>query len=549
MIRAAIYARFSSDQQNDRSIDDQIALCRQVCLRESMEVVSTFEDRAISGSSVINRPGFQALMRAAEALAFDVVVAEDVDRIARDQGDWHAARKRLDFLGIAVHTATGKVGKLDGALRALMGEMFIENLALHTRRGMEGVIREGRHAGGRAYGYVPVPGKPGELQIVHAEAEIIRQIFADYLHGVPPRTIARKLNERGVRPARGVRWSASSINGNVGRGGGILLNDLYVGRIVWNKVRMIKDPLSGKRVSRPNPKDQYRVSAAPHLRIVDDETFTSVQALKSSRGKVAAPKSRVPKRVFSGLLRCGSCGGGMSSNGSDRKGLRIQCSTYKESGSCVNGRRVYLDEVEALVLNGLCRELDQPVFLSEYVRTYNEERRRLAGEVGRDRAKLERRLVEIEREIERLVDSVAKGMPADAIGPRVQKLQQEKSANLEAIEAAARADTVVQLYPQALSGYRRILADLAADLRRGEPQDNFEVFGALRRLVTAIIVHAAPSTPGGDASKAADTRKMTIDVQGRLAALCENPATNSKGSMSGGLVVAGEGLEPPTPGL
>jgi site-specific DNA recombinase len=138
MIRAAIYARFSSDLQSDRSVEDQITLCREVCAREGMAVVSTFEDRAVSGASAVNRPGFRAMMQAAEARMFDCLVAEDVDRISRDQGDWHAARKRLDFLGITIHTAGGKVGKLDGALRALMGEMFIENLALHTRRGMDG---------------------------------------------------------------------------------------------------------------------------------------------------------------------------------------------------------------------------------------------------------------------------------------------------------------------------------------------------------------------------------------------------------------------------
>jgi site-specific DNA recombinase len=71
MIRAAIYARFSSDRQKDRSIDDQIALCRDLCARESMAVISTFEDRAISGAGAINRPGFQALMRAAEARSVD----------------------------------------------------------------------------------------------------------------------------------------------------------------------------------------------------------------------------------------------------------------------------------------------------------------------------------------------------------------------------------------------------------------------------------------------------------------------------------------------
>lgn len=176
MIRAAIYARFSSDRQNDRSVDDQIASCRELCAREGFGVVLTFCDREVSGASTVNRPGFQDLMRAAEALRFDVIVAEDVDRISRDQGDWHTARKRLDFLGIAIHTASGKVGKLDGALRALMGEMFLENLVVHTRRGLERVIRDGRHAGGRAYGYRAIAGKPGELEIDQAEAEIVRRL-------------------------------------------------------------------------------------------------------------------------------------------------------------------------------------------------------------------------------------------------------------------------------------------------------------------------------------------------------------------------------------
>jgi site-specific DNA recombinase len=161
-----------------------------------------------------------------------------MDRIFRDQADYHAARKSLDFLGVTFHTASGKVSKIDGALRVLMGEMFIENLRLHTRRGLEGVIRDGRHAGGRAFGYRAILGKPGELEIVEAEAEIVRGIFADYIAGKTPRAIAASLNARRVPPARGTIWNASSINGNFARGGGILLNDLYAGRIVWNKVRM-----------------------------------------------------------------------------------------------------------------------------------------------------------------------------------------------------------------------------------------------------------------------------------------------------------------------
>jgi site-specific DNA recombinase len=83
-----------------------------------------------------------------------------------------------------------------------MGEMYIENLALHTRRGMEGVIRSGRHPGGRAYGYLPVAGKPGELQIVEAEAEVVRSIFDAYVAGKTPRAIAADLNSRSIPAPR-----------------------------------------------------------------------------------------------------------------------------------------------------------------------------------------------------------------------------------------------------------------------------------------------------------------------------------------------------------
>jgi site-specific DNA recombinase len=210
MIRVAIYARFSSDLQNDKSVDDQIAFCREVCARNGMTVVLTFEDRAVSASSAKNRPGFIALMRAAAARLFDVVVAEDMDRIFRDQADYHAARKERDFLGITIHTATGKVTKIDGALRALMGEMYLENLALHVRRGLEGVIRDGRHAGGRAYGYSIVPGSPGELVIDDAQARIVQRIFARFVAGITPRAIAAELNADRIAAPRGTRWNASS---------------------------------------------------------------------------------------------------------------------------------------------------------------------------------------------------------------------------------------------------------------------------------------------------------------------------------------------------
>jgi len=105
-----------------------------------MTVTTVFEDAAVVWILRFEPARLRRMMRAAEARLFDVIVAEDMDRIFRDQGDYHAARKRLDFLGIGIHTASGKIGRLEGSLRALMGEMFVENLIVSRRRGLEAVV-------------------------------------------------------------------------------------------------------------------------------------------------------------------------------------------------------------------------------------------------------------------------------------------------------------------------------------------------------------------------------------------------------------------------
>jgi DNA invertase Pin-like site-specific DNA recombinase len=164
--RAAIYARYSTDLQNDRSIEDQVALCRAYAERAKLTVIETYADRAQSGSSTINRPGWQKLMRDADTSTFDVIIAEDVDRISRDEADYHGERKRLGFRGIKIHTAHGgEISQIEGSVRAMMSAHYLENLRHKVRRGLAGVIRSGRHAGGRSYGYRLVPGKPGELVI------------------------------------------------------------------------------------------------------------------------------------------------------------------------------------------------------------------------------------------------------------------------------------------------------------------------------------------------------------------------------------------------
>lgn len=223
MKRAAIYARYSSDLQTDRSIEDQLALCSDYAAKQGLSVVAIFDDKARSGASIMGREGILSLMDAARDKAFDVVVVEALDRISRDQEDLAGIYKRLTHVGVEIRAVhEGRADIVQIGIRGLVGALFLQDLAHKVRRGMSGVVREGRSAGGRAYGYAPVPGKPGELVIVPDEAAIVLRIFEEYAAGRTPRDIAGDLNAENVTPPRGVYWQASTINGSRQRANGIL---------------------------------------------------------------------------------------------------------------------------------------------------------------------------------------------------------------------------------------------------------------------------------------------------------------------------------------
>jgi site-specific DNA recombinase len=153
MKRTAIYARFSSELQQEHSIDDQIALCRNYAVKNGLNVVATFDDRARSGSSIYGRNGLMELLSPAREKKFDIVLTEALDRLSRDQEDLAGIWKRLSFFGIelrAVHEGTAD--SIQIGLRGLMGSLFLTDLAHKVRRGLQGVVRSGPSPGGRAYG-------------------------------------------------------------------------------------------------------------------------------------------------------------------------------------------------------------------------------------------------------------------------------------------------------------------------------------------------------------------------------------------------------------
>lgn len=521
--RAAVYARFSTDLQSERSVDDQIALCREFAGRNGFSVVAQYFDKARSGASIFGRDGLLALMDDARAGKFQTIIVEALDRLSRDQEDLAGLHKRLAFAGVeivAVHD--GRADAIQVGIRGLVSTLFLADLKNKVRRGMAGVIRDGRHAGGKAYGYRPTPGQPGIMQIYEPEAAIVRRIFSEAAEGRLPREIAAGLNRDGVPPPRGMSWNASTIVGSAQRGNGIARNPIYAGRIVWNRVRMVRDPETGKRVSRPNAESEHREADAPHLAIVGRDQYEAALAAIEGRAKRAkgGEFTRRPKRLLSGLLRCGHCGGGMSIHDRQANGsIRIRCTRSTESGACGNARRYRLERIEGAVISGLKGQLGHPELLAEYVRVYREERREEAARIARERTSLERRVSDLAGQMDRLMKAMARGvLPIEAVEAQYGPLKAEHE-RLSAELAEVAAAPGVELHPQAVAQYQRSVENLADRLNDLDDRTDAEAIAAFRALVDRVVVH---DKPGGG---------VEVEVIGHLSALIGAPAEILGGRM------------------
>jgi site-specific DNA recombinase len=377
-MRVAIYARYSSDNQREASIEDQVRECRTFIERQGWTLQQTYSDRALSGASML-RPGYQLLLQEAREGRFDVVVAEALDRLSRDQEDVAALYKRLRFASVALVTlAEGEITDLHVGLKGTMNALFLKDLADKTRRGLRGRVEAGKPGGGNAYGYDVVhelgpDGLPvrGKRRVNRAEAEVVRQIFAAYAAGRSARQIAHDLNARAIAAPGDRSWGASTISGNVARGTGILNNELYVGRLVWNKLRYIKDPETGKRVSRLNEPDRWVVKELPEFRIVDQELWDRVKARQAAMRCDTRPDVRIrpcdrrrPRYLLSGLVVCGVCGARYTKISADLFG----CAAARNKGAaaCDNLRNVRRDRLEATVLDGLRHHLMDPELFRDF---------------------------------------------------------------------------------------------------------------------------------------------------------------------------------------
>jgi site-specific DNA recombinase len=420
--QAAIYARYSSDRQSDASIEDQVRLCEELAKREGYGVVETYADRAVSGASML-RPGLQALMVDALAGRFTILIAEALDRLSRDHADVAAIYKRLSFAGVRILTLSeGWIEELHVGMKGTMNQLFLKDLAAKTRRGLRGRVEAGFSGGGNAYGYKVVrrlksDGElaTGEREIQPEEARIIQRIYEEFAAGHSPKSIAQNLNRDKVLGPRGILWRDTAIRGHRQRGTGILNNELYLGRLVWNRLRYVKDPSTGKRVSRQNDPADWITTEVPELRIIDDALWERVKARQVALDATPAVKGikasrfwerRRPDHLLTGLVHCGCCGGSYAAVGRDY----LACSAARKFATCKARKGIRRSVLEGIVLDLLKTRLMEPDAVAAFVRDFAELSNAQGAERFQDWSRLEAEHASIKRKLEGLYDAIAEGL-------------------------------------------------------------------------------------------------------------------------------------------
>lgn len=524
MTRVALYARYSSDNQRDASIEDQLRQCRERAAREGWTVVETYCDRAISGASLI-RSGIQSLLADAQAGRFDMVLSEALDRISRDQEDVAGVFKRLTFAGVTIFSLSeGEINELHVGLKGTMNALFLKDLAIKTHRGIRGRVEAGKIGCGNAYGYHVVHrldprGEPirGEREIIEEQAEVVRRIFREYVAGKGPHRIAADLNRDGIPSPTGKRWNDSTIRGNRVISSGILNCELYVGVIRWNRQKKLKNPDTGHLAYRLNPESEWIRAEAPELRIIPQELWDAAKArqdklttlykrhIDASREGMKRSLARNgglnathrPRTLLSGLLFCGCCGGSYARRGQDR----YACSNHVLGNGCDNVRTIAREVLEMRVLTGLRERMMAPEMTAEAMRAYAEETNRLNRDRRSTTEASRGQLAETTKAIAEIVRVIEQGGWHRALSERLTELE-AKQDSLTARLSHAPQD-VPDVHPRIAETYRRRIEHLTTALNH--PDDAAEAAEAIREIIDRIVI-----TPG------ATRRDLTITLQGEL---------------------------------
>lgn len=407
-MRAVIYARYSSHNQKDASIDQQLRVCRRYAEENGLTVVGEYADHALTGTTD-RRPEFLRMIKDAEKERFQIVLVYKVDRFARNRYDSATYKAKLKRHGVRLISAMEPIpetpeGILLESLLEGSAEYYSANLSQNILRGMRDNAQKCMvNNGGLPLGYKKGP--DGRYAIEPAEAEIVREIYRRYSAGESTQKITDDLNARGIRTSRGGAWNKNSLHR-------MLQNERYTGVYIWGDVRI-----------------EGGIPA-----IITREVFESVQHKREMiADKPARAKAKVDYLLV-GKLFCGHCLSPMiGDSGTSKSGATFNyynCNKRKHGHAC-DKTPVKKTWIEDLVVSAT----RQHCLTDEVIdRVADQVMKRQEEEANSCRlASLEAELSEVKKGINHAVDAIIAGYASETLKEKLEALEKRKNELEDAI--------------------------------------------------------------------------------------------------------------------
>ncbi len=425
--RAVVYARFSSNNQRDESIDAQVRAINEYCEKNNIQIVKIFADRAKSATSA-NRPEFQEMIKFCEndTTGISMVIVHKLDRFSRDKYDSAMYKQKLKLKGIRVVSV---LENLDNSPESLILESVIEgmaqyysdNLAREVAKGQKENALKARHNGGTPpLGYDLAYDKT--YIINDEESKAVKIIFDKYVNGYSYSQIIDELNRLGYRTKReNKNFSKNSLYS-------ILSNEKYTGVYVFNKTQ--RKGVNGKRNGHKQKSEEEIIKVEGGMpQIIDKEIFEQAQEMMKKRKRAPGTNKASTFYLLTGLVRCGECGhmyqGNKRYDSYKNVYISYRCGCRKQKRGCDN-KEIRRDELEEFVLT----ELEKHVLNDDAIPVLSKELNKKLQDKNKSNEEmldsLRNKLTKVNKEIENILNAIMSGIVNNMLKDKLDELEQVK---------------------------------------------------------------------------------------------------------------------------
>ena len=403
-MKAVIYARYSSDNQREESIEGQLRECKAYAEKNGITILTTYIDRALSAKTD-HRPEFQHMIKDSAKGLFDMVLVWKLDRFSRNRYDSAHYKATLRKNGAKVVSATETIaedstGILLESLLEGYAEFYSAELGEKVRCGLtENALKGKANGGSKAYGYVV--DKDRHFQIDPVTAPLVLEVFKSYANGLTVKQIVDSLNERGIKNSRNGKFTINIVTN-------MLKNRRYIGEYSFGEIVL---------------PDSVPI-------IIPQKLYDRVAArMEKNKRAPARHKAAEEMYLLTTKLFCGKCGGIMAGESGTSKTMRkyhyYKCGNAKRHKGC-DKKAVKKDWIENLVVEQVWQVLFDDTAMDNLADSLIAYQNR----ENVDLPLLQQQLAETEKGIQNMLNAIQQGIFTASTKERLEELEDTKS-NLE----------------------------------------------------------------------------------------------------------------------